>query len=325
MKESNQGGRAFDIIGDVHGCVNTLEKLLKKMDYSKKNGVYQHKTRRAVFLGDIIDRGPHIREALHLVRDMVERGSARTVMGNHEYNAIGYCTRAHVSSHREFLREHTPRNERIIRETLEQFANYGAEWNDFLEWFKAMPLFIEETHFRVVHACWDNEIITQVRQNYPDGVITEDFLHASADRKSFAGKVMNRLLRGTDMPLPNGITITSDDGYTRSFFRTKFWAVNPKTYDDIVFQPDQLPIPLRHQLISPAERDRLLNYGPDEVPVFVGHYWLSGRPSPVRDNIGCLDYSAVKNGKLVAYRIDNEKSLEKKRYVWESVSAEVKK
>ena len=67
--------RGYDIIGDIHGCANTLARLLDQMGYRKINGVYQHPRRQAIFIGDIIDRGPRIREALHLVRDMVEHGS----------------------------------------------------------------------------------------------------------------------------------------------------------------------------------------------------------------------------------------------------------
>jgi hypothetical protein len=47
----------------------------------------------AVFLGDIIDRGPRIREALHIVHDMVEAGQALCIMGNHEFNALGWARR----------------------------------------------------------------------------------------------------------------------------------------------------------------------------------------------------------------------------------------
>ena len=66
--------RGYDIIGDVHGCAHTLERLLEQMGYRRLNGVWQHPRRQALFLGDIIDRGPRIREAMHLVRDMVEQG-----------------------------------------------------------------------------------------------------------------------------------------------------------------------------------------------------------------------------------------------------------
>ncbi|MGB2109035.1 MAG: metallophosphoesterase, partial [Marinobacter vinifirmus] len=114
----------YDIIGDIHGCANTLQRLLDQMGYRKVNGVYRHPKRQAIFIGDIIDRGPRIREALHLVRDMVEHGAARIVMGNHEYNALGYCTRARPGSGKQFLREHNPRHDRLIKETLEQFDAY---------------------------------------------------------------------------------------------------------------------------------------------------------------------------------------------------------
>ncbi|MGO1233749.1 MAG: metallophosphoesterase, partial [Marinobacter sp.] len=94
VARASKQSRGYDIIGDIHGCAHTLQLLLEQMGYRKTNGIYQHPRRQAIFIGDIIDRGPHIREALHLVRDMVEHGSARIVMGNHEYNAMGYCTRA---------------------------------------------------------------------------------------------------------------------------------------------------------------------------------------------------------------------------------------
>ena len=68
--------RGYDVIGDIHGCAHTLERLLEQMGYRKRNGIYQHPSRQAIFIGDIIDRGPRIREALHLVRDMVEHGFA---------------------------------------------------------------------------------------------------------------------------------------------------------------------------------------------------------------------------------------------------------
>ena len=80
--------QGYDLIGDIHGCGLTLIDLLEQMGYSKRNGVYQHPKRKVVFLGDIVDRGPNIRLASHIVRDMVEAGHADIVMGNHEYNVV---------------------------------------------------------------------------------------------------------------------------------------------------------------------------------------------------------------------------------------------
>ncbi|MDX1633806.1 MAG: metallophosphoesterase [Marinobacter sp.] len=315
MAVRKSASRGYDIIGDIHGCANTLERLLGQMGYRKINGIYQHPRRQAIFIGDIIDRGPRIREALHLVRDMVDHGSARIVMGNHEYNALGYCTLARAGSGRKWLREHNPRHDRLIRETLEQFAHYPHEWNEFLEWFYTLPLFIEEDHFRVVHACWDHELIEKFRQVQGGSCIDEDFLHASSVIDSFAGQVMDNLLRGTDLRLPEGLSITSRDGFKRHFFRTKFWADNPQTYADVVFQPDPLPDAIAQRTLTDDERRQLRSYPLSEPPVFVGHYWMEGEPAPLKPNVACLDYSAVKYGKLVAYRLDDERELSRDKFV----------
>jgi len=84
--------RSYDLIGDVHGCAHTLEHLLDQLGYHKHAGTWRHPSRMAVFLGDIIDRGPRIREALHIVHDMTEAGQALCIMDNHEFNALGWAT-----------------------------------------------------------------------------------------------------------------------------------------------------------------------------------------------------------------------------------------
>lgn len=315
MVVHNSASRGFDIIGDIHGCTNTLVRLLDQMGYRKVNGIYQHARRQAVFIGDIIDRGPRIREALHMVRDMVDHGSAQIVMGNHEYNALGYCTRARPGSGRKWLREHNARHDRLIKETLDQFEHYPHEWNEFLEWFYTIPLFLEEQDFRAVHACWDRNLIDKFKQIQGGNCIDEDFLHASSAIESFAGQVMDNLLRGTDLRLPEGLSITGSDGYTREFFRTRFWADNPQTYADVVFQPDPLPAEIAQRPLSTAEKKQLLSYPESEPPVFVGHYWMEGEPAPLKSNVACIDFSAVKYGKLVAYRMDGEQVLSKDKFV----------
>lgn len=311
--------RSYDLIGDVHGCAHTLERLLDQLGYSRHGGVWRHPRRMALFLGDIVDRGPRIREALHLVRDMVEAGQALCIMGNHEFNVLGWATPAPPGSGRRHVREHTPRHERLIRETLQQFEGHPEDWRAFLDWFYELPLFIDAGRFRVVHACWDAGLIEPLRALYADGRIDEHFLQAAAVPGSFACQVFDRLLRGTDMRLPHGLTLTSDDGFTRAFFRTKFWEENPQTYGDIVFQPDALPDHVARTPLSESEKAGLLLYGPKEPMLFVGHYWRSGKPAPIRPNLACLDYSAVMYGKLVAYRLDQETRLDPGKFVWVEV------
>ena len=85
----------LDIIGDVHGCCDELEELLARLGYratepatpaSAGDGpFYAHPDgRKAVFLGDVVDRGPRILDALHIVRNTVATGNGFCVPGNHD-------------------------------------------------------------------------------------------------------------------------------------------------------------------------------------------------------------------------------------------------
>ncbi|MFG2622000.1 polynucleotide kinase-phosphatase [Streptomyces sp. NPDC048507] len=75
----------FDIIGDVHGCASELETLLAALGY--EDGVHPA-GRTAVFVGDLVDRGPDSPAVLRRVMGMVRSGDALCVPGNHE-NKLG--------------------------------------------------------------------------------------------------------------------------------------------------------------------------------------------------------------------------------------------
>lgn len=311
--------RGYDLIGDVHGCARSLERLLDRLGYRRQAGIWRHPRRMALFLGDIIDRGPRVREALHTVYAMVEAGQALCIMGNHEYNALGWHTEAPPGSGRHYVREHSARHEHLLRQTFRQFEQHPHDWRDFLSWFQQLPLFIDAERFRLVHACWDTGLITPLRQRFADGRVDREFVMESAVPGSFANRVFERLLRGTDMRLPLGLTLTSEEGYPRAHFRTKFWEEDPQTYGDVVFQPDALPAEAASMPLPAGEKDRLLQYGADEPMLFVGHYWRRGHPAPIRANLACLDYSAVMYGKLVAYRLDDEAQIDPHKFVWVEV------
>ena len=75
----------FDIIGDVHGCHAELLSLLDRLGYDTAAHPIAHpEGRRAVFLGDLVDRGPGVAEVLDIAMSMVAAGSALCVAGNHE-------------------------------------------------------------------------------------------------------------------------------------------------------------------------------------------------------------------------------------------------
>ena len=79
----------FDIIGDVHGCFDEMNTLLHQLGYTVEPEGAEYRVvppdgRRAVFVGDLVDRGPKIPEVLRLVMGMVKAGTAFCVPGNHD-------------------------------------------------------------------------------------------------------------------------------------------------------------------------------------------------------------------------------------------------
>ena len=91
-KRDDQG--PFDVIGDVHGCFDELAALLEQLGYAivrdtaddggARFVVTHPAARKAVFLGDLVDRGPKTPEVLRLVMDMCASGVALCVPGNHD-------------------------------------------------------------------------------------------------------------------------------------------------------------------------------------------------------------------------------------------------
>jgi Calcineurin-like phosphoesterase len=99
--------QGYDLVGDIHGHAAPLHRLLDKLDYAEVEGVFRHPERKMIFVGDFVDRGPQQREVLRIARSMCEAGVASAVMGNHEFNAIGWASQ---KKNGEFLRSHSEKN-----------------------------------------------------------------------------------------------------------------------------------------------------------------------------------------------------------------------
>ncbi len=294
----------IDLIGDIHGHADKLVELLGKLGYSYKTGVYSHPTRKVLFIGDYIDRGPKIRETLMIVRKMVESGNALALMGNHEYNAICFHYQESDGGH---LRKHLIKNIIQHYETLRQFQNRQEEYEDYIDWFKTLPLFYETENFRAAHACWDSANIAFLRSILKNDRLDEKLLHQSVNTRTELYRTIDETLKGKEVRMPVGLSFTDKDGIKRSEIRIKWWEdPSLSTFKQISV------IPLDHSPENPVDKP-LLNdtkyYTQVEKPVFFGHYWLTGHPQLIRGNICCLDYSVAKNGYLAAYSFDGEKEL----------------
>lgn len=122
----------FDIVGDVHGCRAELESLLVRLgwelrrdDAGRPVDATHPAGRTAVFVGDLVDRGPDSPGVLRLVMGMVAAGNALCVPGNHE---------------QKLLRKLRGRDVRLthgLAETMEQLAaepeGFAAEVATFVD------------------------------------------------------------------------------------------------------------------------------------------------------------------------------------------------
>ncbi|MEV7672912.1 polynucleotide kinase-phosphatase [Streptomyces sp. NPDC088752] len=110
----------FDVVGDVHGCSSELETLLGKLGYVDG---HHPEGRTAVFVGDLVDRGPDSPGVLRRVMSMVASGDALCVPGNHE-NKLGRWLKG-----RKVQRTHG------LAETIEQLEGESAEFRAEVEKF----------------------------------------------------------------------------------------------------------------------------------------------------------------------------------------------
>lgn len=300
----------YDIIGDIHGHATRLELLLTKLGYEKIKGSYRHPERKVLFVGDYIDRGPEIRETLQIVRDMTENEQAIALMGNHEYNALCFHFKDSLGGH---LREHSIKNMIQHFETIKQFQNSQAEYENYLEWFLTLPLFVELPQFRATHACWSDRNIQYLSSVLEDNRLNADLLYTSTVRNSRLFAAVDDTLKGKEIPMPPGLSFQDKDGTNRTDIRIKWWE-NPakSTYRSI----SVIPLPTLPELpIQPTDTLDTY-YSETEKPVFFGHYWLKGTPQLIRHNICCTDYSVAKGGHLTAYRTDEQHELNHLNFVF---------
>ena len=302
----------YDIIGDVHGHASMLKELLTMLGYRSANGTWHHGDgRKAIFVGDLIDRGPEQLETVKIVRGMVKQYDALCIMGNHEYNAIQY----HLGLRK--LKDNDPH-----WTFLAQVPTESDAYTECVDWFMTLPLWLNMGSFGIVHACWDTpnmKILETTLRLGKDRRLSEDMHRLAAkgkpkdapDRRAY--EALENILKGPEVSLPEGESFNDKDGAVRHKIRTRWYRDDASTYRELAFMPTpELPGITDRRL---TERPRSLV--PDK-PVFIGHYWLymADPREPLSDKVVCVDYSAGIDGPLVAYKWNKgDVALEKSRFV----------
>lgn len=303
---------SYDVIGDIHGYAAKLEALLDKLGYTRRGRSWvPPQGRQAIFLGDLIDRGPEQVRVVEIVRTMIDSGNARSVMGNHEFNAIGYATRSRENPD-TFLRPHSAKNIGQHEAFLRQVGLNSPLHAELTEWFKTLPPALDLGGIRVVHAWWHEPYVDAVQLHWQENCpMPETFLFEAYSKHSPLWDAMEGLTKGLEVALPAPFSFIDHSGQNRTMARTKWWHDDPRTFMDVAIVEDgrQHTIPdvhLPHDYLGKPVQG---------APVFVGHYWMSGEPEPMSAKVACLDWSAARDGPMVAYRWDGEQTISKENFV----------
>ena len=179
---------------------------------------------------------------------------------------------------------------------------------------------MEREAIRVVHAAWvpkEIAIIERAQKQYGD--FNSDFFTESESRGTNLFWAIDNVLKGPTIRLPEGHGFADKAGHQRRSVRIK-WYESPRarSFQDYHLGTDlipNVPIPLNEVRGIDNTLGRIEPYAVNAPPVFVGHYWLTGTPTPLAVNVACTDYSVAKQGKLCAYRWHGEQTLVAENFV----------
>lgn len=288
--------KRYFFIGDIHGQHRKLSKLIKKFESHEND----YET-RYVFVGDLIDNklGDNLShlKTLSQVKWLVDAGQAICLMGNHEFNAVGWSIR-HPQTGKP-LRAHLPNNLKQHRAFLSEVVEDSALHREWVDWFKTLPLFVDFCDIRAIHACWDDEVIERLKPYLnTDNSLKAEHWHHAFDKSHELYDLLEILLKGPEVKLPEEQSFVDKTGCKRRHIRVRWWLDNAHTYRELA----QVPLEAEKQVPNlPLEEG--YQFKLTKVPVVVGHYTLSGYPAVLSNKVVCVDYNAAKGEHpLVAYQ-----------------------
>lgn len=290
-----------DILGDIHGEIEALEQLLNIMGYDQHGS--HPEQRKLIFVGDLCDRGPDSVAVIKRVKSLVETGKAQCILGNHEINLL-------TDTYREgngwfFGSPH--------QDDIKTFASVQASGTDrawILDFLNSLPLVLDAPHLRIVHACWDQSSVDQLRASSFQSV---------AQAYAYFVQQTERELQALGLSQQ----IQKQQQQYQEKFKNPAVSLPFLNYIAEKELRDQMQNPIR-TLSSGAEkiarepiyaggRWRMIDRLPwwegytDAIPVVIGHYWRNFKSTQEKSglfkhihplqwfgqhsNVFCVDYS----------------------------------
>ena len=282
----------IDLIGDIHGHYQELQKILKILGYSYLKDELSHPENRKIgFVGDFINRGPQSVEVLTLVKSLCESGKAITVLGNHEFRLI----------------QNSVAGKKIPR-----------EYKPFIPWLRTLPLFLELKTLRMVHAVWHFSSIELLRGK---SVEDDSFIWDTLEKKSSYKLAVDRILSGIKLSIPKELKLKDRFVVERTKGRLKWWKdLRGKPYAKCFLSP-MFP-PIEDKGPTDDEFHELQPYSKDERPVFIGHYCLPPTVPKVNGQVVCLDGCVTCDNTLWGYRHDDSESVDASNLIKSTIASE---
>ena len=239
----------YDIIGDVHGQLDTLHTILLRLGYKPSSKSFiAPRGRMLVSVGDLINKGPKSLECLELMAKMVDANQALMVIGNHEINAIHY---------QDGLREKLAATTEQFSRTLAQIKDSPERWEQARQFILRTPtrLELDKGDLRIVHAHWPSAVFPWV--------IRPEMIGESGP----GGKYFDELQQTVKGPEEPSAPYVDKNGVERTKDRIPWWQDYPANAPFIAFGHYCFPwrhrpeIPASPQLLGPGKNAVCLDFG----------------------------------------------------------------
>ena len=303
----------IDIIGDIHGEIDSLCQLLRHLEYDE-HGFHQD-GRRIIFLGDLVDRGPNSPAVVESVCQLVKDGRAQCILGNHELNIL---RNKHKDGNGWFMSPKEKGNYPFTPVTARQNQ-------DFRSFFMHLPLALERDDLRVVHACWQQGSITKLAE-------LDDSFHALDAYNHFEDELLKTITPFKKTPEIRALLTDkpTEPAFMEGLARhdSEYQMENPvRVLSSGEEVPAQAPFWAGGKWRM-VKRVKWWDYYNDPIPVVIGHYWryaskdvlgLSEKHGPdlfeniephhwmgARNNVYCVDFSVGLKHKARAKNLSPE-------------------
>ncbi len=262
---------ALYIIGDLQGCFDPLQQLLRQIDYDPAAD-------ELWFVGDVVNRGPQSLECLRFVRRLEESGRGRMVLGNHDFHLL-----AQAVGLTRF---------RSRKDTLDDILN-APDRDSLIDWLRQQPLYLtHEIHnLAMVHAGippqWTHQ---QARQEA--GAVAERL--RDADWQTF---VREHLFGSEPACWHEGLTSWDRLRYAvNAFCRMRYCDPRGCLEFQCKAAPGNQPKGYAPWFVHPARRNK-------DRTIFFGHWSTLGAYDGY--NVHALDTGCLWGGQLTAWRVED--------------------